>query len=231
MPTRFSYDDLNIAKENFTKKLGEGGFESIFEGCLEDDTKIAVKYLDEIGKVKKSFLAKVETIGSIHHVNLVQLIGFCVEKSHRILVYEFMSNGSLEKWIYHEKQEQILDWNCRKKIIQDVAKETEEERIMLNLFRKKTEKEQLVGLIDKHSEDIQFYKEEVIKTMKIVAWCLQSDYTKRPSMSMVVKAMKGVLDVEKDLDYNFKPQTIPAIPNISFADSTHLLPSVLSGSR
>ncbi|KAM3343486.1 hypothetical protein P3S68_025575 [Capsicum galapagoense] len=60
MPTRFSYDDLNVATENFTKKFGEGGFESVFEGCLEDDTKIAVKCLDEIGQVKKSFLAKVE---------------------------------------------------------------------------------------------------------------------------------------------------------------------------
>ncbi|PHT43647.1 hypothetical protein CQW23_17672 [Capsicum baccatum] len=326
MPTRFSYDDLNAATENFTKKLGEGGFGSVFEGCLEDGTKIAVKYLDGIGQVKKSFLAEVETIGSIHHVNLVQLIGFCAEKSHRLLVYEFMSNGSLEKWIYHGKQEQIIDWNCRKKIIQDVAKGlaylheecrqkilhldikppnilldeklnaklsdfglaklidrnqsqvmtmmrgtpgylapewlsgvitekvdvysfgivileilsgrrhfeasyTEEERIMLNLFRKKAEEGQLVDLIDKHSEDMQFYKEEVIKTMQIAAWCLQSDYTKRPSMSMVVKAMEGVLDVEKDLDYSFKPQTIPAIPNISFADSTPLLPSVLSGPR
>ncbi|PHU12544.1 hypothetical protein BC332_19474 [Capsicum chinense] len=326
MSTRFSYDDLKAATENFTKKLGEGGFGSVFEGCLEDGTKIAVKCLEGIGQVKKSFLAEVETIGSIHHVNLVQLIGFCAEKSHRLLVYEFMSNGSLEKWIYHGKQEQILDWNCRKKIIQDVAKGlaylheecrqkilhldikppnilldeklnaklsdfglaklidrnqsqvmtmmrgtpgylapewlsgvitekvdvysfgivileiligrrhfeasyTEDERIMLNLFRKKAEEGQLVDLIDKHSEDIQFYKEEVIKTMQIAAWCLQSDYTKRPSMSMVVKAMEGVLDVEKDLDYSFKPQTIPAIPNISFADSTPLLPSLLSDIR
>ncbi|KAM3395785.1 hypothetical protein P3S68_004791 [Capsicum galapagoense] len=68
-------------------------------------------------------------------------------------------------------------------------------------------------------------------TMQIVIWCLQYDYTKRPSMSMVVKAIEGVLDVEKDLDYNFKPQTIPAIPNISFVDSTHLLPLVLSNPR
>ncbi|CAN4104473.1 unnamed protein product [Withania somnifera] len=326
MPTRFSYDDLKAATENFTKKLGEGGFGSVFEGCLEDGTKIAVKCLDGIGQVKKSFLAEVETIGSIHHVNLVQLIGFCAEKSHRLLVYECMSNGSLEKWIYHGKQEKILDWNCRKKIIQDIAKglaylheecrqkilhldikppnilldenlnaklsdfglaklidrnqsevmtmmrgtpgylapewlsgvitekvdvysfgivileilsgrrnfeasESEEQRIMLNLFRKKAEEGQLVDLIDKNSEDMQLYKEEAIKAMQIAAWCLQSDYTKRPSMSMVVKAMEGVLDVEKDLDYSFKPQTVNGIPNISFADSTPLLPSVLSGPR
>ncbi|KAM3395751.1 hypothetical protein P3S68_004757 [Capsicum galapagoense] len=102
---------------------------------------------------------------------------------------------------------------------------------MLNLFRKKTEEGQLVDLIDKHSENIQFYKEEVIKMMLIAGWCLKSDYTKKTSMSMVVKAMEGVLDIEKDLDYNFKTQTILAIPNISFLDSTRLLPSVLSGPR
>ncbi|PHT43609.1 hypothetical protein CQW23_17634 [Capsicum baccatum] len=122
MPTRFSYDDLKAAMENFTKKLGEGGFGSVFEGCLEDGKKIAVKCLDGIGQIKKSFLVEVETIGSLHHVNLVQLIGFCTEKSHRLLVYEFMSNGSLEKWIYHGKQELTLDWNCRRRIIQDIAK-------------------------------------------------------------------------------------------------------------
>ncbi|KAK6785250.1 hypothetical protein RDI58_018705 [Solanum bulbocastanum] len=326
MPTRFSYDDLKVATENFTKKLGQGGFGSVFEGCLADGTKIAVKCLDGIGQVKTSFLAEVETIGSIHHVNLVQLIGFCAEKSHRLLVYECMSNGSLEKWIYHGKQEQTLDWNCRRKIIQDIAKglaylheecrqkilhldikppnilldekynakladfglsklidrnqsqvmtqmrgtpgylapewlsgvitekvdvysfgivileilsgrrhfeasESEEQQVMVNLFRRKAEEGQLVDLIDKHSEDMQIYKEEVIKTMQIAAWCLQSDYTKRPSMSMVVKAMEGFLDVDKDIDYSFRPQTVSDIPNIIFADSTPLLPSILSGPR
>ncbi|KAJ8532195.1 hypothetical protein K7X08_012118 [Anisodus acutangulus] len=107
------------------------------------------------------------------------------------------------------------------------ASESEDEQVMLNLFRKKAEEGQLVDLIDKRSEDMQFYKEEVIKTMQIAAWCLQSDYTKRPSMSMVVKAMEGVLDVDKDLDYS-KPQTVNGF---NFADSTPLLPSVLSCPR
>ncbi|KAK3027829.1 hypothetical protein RJ639_040579 [Escallonia herrerae] len=73
--------------------------------------------------IKKSFVAEVETIGSIHHVNLVRLIGFCIEKAHSwILIYEFMSNSSLDKWIYHRNKELALNWRCRKKIILDVAK-------------------------------------------------------------------------------------------------------------
>ncbi|KAJ0848061.1 putative protein kinase RLK-Pelle-SD-2b family [Helianthus annuus] len=84
--------------------------------------KIAVKCLEGLSHVKKSFLAEVQSIGSIHHVNLVRLRGFCTWKSQRFLVYDFMSNGSLDKWIYHGVREQILEWECIKKIILDIAR-------------------------------------------------------------------------------------------------------------
>ncbi|XP_073283246.1 G-type lectin S-receptor-like serine/threonine-protein kinase SD2-5 [Primulina huaijiensis] len=119
MPTRFSYEELASATDNFTKKLGEGGFGSVFEGTLKDGERIAVKCLDGLGQIKKSFLAEVESIGSIHHVNLVRLIGFCAYKSHRLLVYEYMCNGSLDRWIYTPTS---LDWNLRRRIILDIAK-------------------------------------------------------------------------------------------------------------
>ncbi|KAI3696113.1 hypothetical protein L1987_79122 [Smallanthus sonchifolius] len=122
MPTRFSYEELKTATENFNRKLGEGGFGAVFEGTLEDSSKIAVKCLEGLGQVNKSFLAEVQSIGSIHHVYLVRLRGFGAWKSQRFLVYEFMSNGSLDRWIYHGKREHILEWECRKKIILDVAK-------------------------------------------------------------------------------------------------------------
>ncbi|KAK4762214.1 hypothetical protein SAY87_030098 [Trapa incisa] len=121
MPTRFSYEELKAATANFSKKLGAGGFGSVFGGILCDGTKIAVKQLEGLGQIKKSFLAEIETIGSIHHVNLVRLVGFCADKSNRLLVYEFMANGSLDRWIYH-KNELILEWKQREKIILDIAK-------------------------------------------------------------------------------------------------------------
>ncbi|XP_076952678.1 G-type lectin S-receptor-like serine/threonine-protein kinase SD2-5 [Bidens hawaiensis] len=122
MPTRFSYEELKTATENFSKKLGEGGYGSVFEGSLDDGTKIAVKCLEGLARVKKSFLAEVQSIGSIHHVNLVRLRGFCTWKSQRFLVYDFMSNGSLDRWIYHGVRQHILEWECRKKIILHIAK-------------------------------------------------------------------------------------------------------------
>ncbi|KAK2991271.1 hypothetical protein RJ640_025517, partial [Escallonia rubra] len=123
MPTRFSFRELESMTENFSCKLGEGGFGSVFQGSLSNGIKIAVKQLDGIGQhKKKSFLAEVETIGSIHHVSLVRLVGFCAEKSYRLLVYEYMCNGSLDKWIFHGNEGLALGWLSRRKIIFDIAK-------------------------------------------------------------------------------------------------------------
>ncbi|KAL5707428.1 hypothetical protein ACHQM5_018330 [Ranunculus cassubicifolius] len=110
MPRRFSYIDLESATGNFQKRLGGGGFGSVFEGNFADGTKVA------------EFVAEVKTIGSIHHVNLVRLVGFCAENSHKLLVYDYMCNGSLDKWIFHPKQQSILSWETRRKIILDIAR-------------------------------------------------------------------------------------------------------------
>ncbi|ONK80571.1 uncharacterized protein A4U43_C01F19310 [Asparagus officinalis] len=120
--SRFSFEELKIATENFCQKIGGGGFGSVFEGTLSDGTIVAVKRLDGVGQGKKEFLAEVETIGSIHHVNLVRLIGFCAEKSYRLLVYEYMCNGSLDNWIFHRMQDNTLGWQIRRRIITDIAK-------------------------------------------------------------------------------------------------------------
>ncbi|KAK1582321.1 hypothetical protein Q3G72_013963 [Acer saccharum] len=123
MPTRFSYEELKRATKDFQRKLGEGGFGSVFEGTLVSGEKVAAKRLDALGRGKKEFVAEVKTIGSIHHINLVRLVGFCAEKLHRILVYEFMCNGSLDKWIFlRMPQQPALDWQTRKTIIIDIAK-------------------------------------------------------------------------------------------------------------
>ncbi|KAF3678610.1 putative G-type lectin S-receptor-like serine/threonine-protein kinase SD2-5-like [Capsicum annuum] len=120
--TRFSYNELKIITDDFSRKLGEGGFGSVDEGTPRNGTKIAVKHLDGLGQVKESFLTEVKTVGGIHHINLVKLIGFCVEKSHRLLIYDYMVNGSLDRWITHGKQENGLTWQTRQRIISDIAK-------------------------------------------------------------------------------------------------------------
>ncbi|XP_045822333.1 G-type lectin S-receptor-like serine/threonine-protein kinase SD2-5 isoform X1 [Trifolium pratense] len=123
MPIRFSYNDLGTATNNFSEKLGQGGFGSVYKGVLQDGTQIAVKQLEGIGQGKKEFRVEVSIIGSIHHHHLVRLKGFCAEGSHKLLVYEYMENGSLDKWIFKKNNEELsLDWNTRYNIALGTAK-------------------------------------------------------------------------------------------------------------
>jgi serine/threonine protein kinase len=112
----FTYNELN-----FGTSLGEGAFGIVYQGCWKD-TKIAIKVLKRSGSLnegaKKSFISEVRTLGSIQHINLVRLLGYCIEGSKHMLVYEYMSNSSLDKWL---KEDNLLDWDRRVCIIIRVA--------------------------------------------------------------------------------------------------------------
>ncbi|KAL6286531.1 hypothetical protein ACE6H2_010921 [Prunus campanulata] len=108
----FKYRDLRRATKNFSEKLGEGAFGSVFKGVLPDSTAIAVKELKSLNQGEKQFRNEVRTIGSIQHINLVRLWGFCAEASKRILVYDYMPNGSLQSLLF-QKNPIILDWKAR----------------------------------------------------------------------------------------------------------------------
>ncbi|XP_031378729.1 G-type lectin S-receptor-like serine/threonine-protein kinase SD2-5 [Punica granatum] len=326
MPSRFSYDDLKALTGNFGKKLGEGGFGSVFEGTLTDGMRVAVKHLQGLGHIKNSFLAEVKSIGSIHHINLVRLVGFCSEKSHRLLIYEYMANGSLEKWIF-KTNEVVLSWQQRKKIILDIAKglnylleecrqkiihldikpqnilldenynakvsdfglsklvdrdesqvvttmrgtpgylapewlssvitekvdvysfgvviletvcgrklfdssQDEEDRNLLNLLKRKAKEDRFLEMVDKDAVDQQLCEVEAVTIMKLAACCLQAEYTRRPSMSTIIKVLEGAIEVEDDLDYNFWTHSVRVRSKANTSGVTaQLLPSVLSGPR
>ncbi|KAJ0247388.1 G-type lectin S-receptor-like serine/threonine-protein kinase SD2-5 [Hirschfeldia incana] len=123
MPIRFTYKDLQSATNNFSVKLGQGGFGSVYEGSLPDGSRLAVKKLEGIGQGKKEFRAEVSIIGSIHHLHLVRLRGFCAEGAHSLLAYEFLAKGSLERWIFRRRDGDIpLDWDTRFNIAVGTAK-------------------------------------------------------------------------------------------------------------
>ncbi|XP_059625051.1 G-type lectin S-receptor-like serine/threonine-protein kinase At5g24080 [Cornus florida] len=115
-PMNFSFRDLQCRTNNFSHLLGTGGFGSVYKGSLGDGTLVAVKKLDRVlPHGEKEFITEVNTIGSMHHMNLVRLCGYCSEGSQRLLVYEFMKNGSLDKWIFpsHGCRDRLLDWSTR----------------------------------------------------------------------------------------------------------------------
>ncbi|XP_072951019.1 G-type lectin S-receptor-like serine/threonine-protein kinase At2g19130 [Typha angustifolia] len=120
----FWYSDLQLPifnTKNFAEKLGGGGFGSVFKGLLPDSTVIAVKKLDGLNQGEKQFRAEVSTIGTIQHLNLVRLLGFCSGGTRRLLVYEYMPNGSLDMQLF-QNTPTVLDWNTRYQIALGIAR-------------------------------------------------------------------------------------------------------------
>uniref|UniRef100_A0A6N2MHX4 Protein kinase domain-containing protein n=1 Tax=Salix viminalis TaxID=40686 RepID=A0A6N2MHX4_SALVM len=100
VPIRYTYSEIKKITNGFKDKLGEGGFGSVYKGKLRSGRFAAVKLLGNSKANGQDFINEVATIGRIHHVNVVQFIGFSVEGSKRALIYEFMPNGSLERYIF-----------------------------------------------------------------------------------------------------------------------------------
>lgn len=99
----FSLAELEKATENFSSKklLGVGGFGRVYLGTMEDGSEVAVKRLTRVDQNRdREFIAEVEILSRLHHRNLVKLIGICVEKSTRCLVYELVHNGSVESHLH-----------------------------------------------------------------------------------------------------------------------------------
>ncbi|XP_047340371.1 L-type lectin-domain containing receptor kinase IX.1-like [Impatiens glandulifera] len=129
-PRRFSYDELCVATNNFSEeqKLGEGGFGSVYRGLLKNDQgthiDMAVKKVSANSKQGvKEYLSEVRIISKLRHRNLVQLLGWCHEKRELLLVYEFLSNGSLDQHIYYNnsRSSHLLDWATRMSIARGLA--------------------------------------------------------------------------------------------------------------
>ncbi|CAL8990609.1 unnamed protein product [Prunus brigantina] len=106
-PIRFTSQQLRIATDNFTNLLGQGGFGAVYKRIFSNGTLVAVKVLNGSSdkRIEEQFMAEVSTIGRIHHFNLVRLHGFCFEKHLRALVYEYMGNGSLDKFLFHSNKD------------------------------------------------------------------------------------------------------------------------------
>ncbi|KAI4339901.1 hypothetical protein MLD38_024786, partial [Melastoma candidum] len=122
---QFSLDTLRDATENFSddKKLGQGGFGSVFHGKLPNGQEIAVKRLAKnSGQGELEFKNEVMLLAKLQHRNLVRLLGFCFESDERLLIYEFMLNSSLDQFIFDPTKRARLDWDTRYKIIAGIAR-------------------------------------------------------------------------------------------------------------
>ncbi|XP_075099520.1 rust resistance kinase Lr10-like [Nicotiana tabacum] len=122
MPIQYPYSNIRKMTRNFKEKVGQGGYGSVYKGKLRSGPDVAVKILTKPKADGQDFINEVATIGRIHHVNVVQLIGYCAERSKRALVYDFMPNGSLDKYITPREGGTLLSWQRKSEIALGVAR-------------------------------------------------------------------------------------------------------------
>ncbi|CAL5421605.1 unnamed protein product [Camellia sinensis] len=123
-PKRYTYFDIKKMTNSFRVKLGQGGYGCVFKGNLENGSLVAVKVLKELKDNGEDFINEVAAISRTSHVNIVNLLGFCFDGHNRALVYEFMPNGSLEKFIYDRNSLTYhqLGWEALYKIAIGIAR-------------------------------------------------------------------------------------------------------------
>ncbi|XP_031273953.1 PR5-like receptor kinase [Pistacia vera] len=123
-PKRYNFSDIKNMTKSFSNKLGQGGYGDVYKGMLPDGPLVAVKVLKESKGNGEEFMNEVANISRTSHVNIVTLLGFCCERNKRALIYEFMPNGSLDKFIYDQESSMNLKmaWKTKFQIAVGIAR-------------------------------------------------------------------------------------------------------------
>ena len=124
-PKRYSYSNVKKMTNSFKDKLGQGGYGGVYKGKLGDGHLVAVKVLNTSKGNGDEFINEVASISRTSHVNIVRLLGFCFEGGKKALIYEFMSNGSLENFLGSEnplKVSKHLGWEKLYQITVGIAR-------------------------------------------------------------------------------------------------------------
>ncbi|XP_050219048.1 wall-associated receptor kinase 2-like [Mercurialis annua] len=121
----FSEKELKKATKNYdiSQFLGEGGFGSVYRGSLTDGTQVAVKKPKDLDKtqINQEFQKEIGIVLQVNHVNVVKILGLCLETKHPLLVYEFISNGSLFQHIHQSRSQILSSWKVRLRIAAEIA--------------------------------------------------------------------------------------------------------------
>ncbi|KAG7590763.1 Protein kinase domain [Arabidopsis suecica] len=124
----FTFKELKLATNDFDESnvIGKGGSGTVFRGITRDGKLFAVKRLDNLSiQTETEFQNELQILGGLKSSFLVTLLGYCVEKNHRFLIYEYMPNKSLQELLFNEDGDSCLNWERRFSIILDVAKALE----------------------------------------------------------------------------------------------------------
>ncbi|CAL5403916.1 unnamed protein product [Camellia sinensis] len=149
------------------------------------------------------------------------------------LAPEWLSSIITEKVDFYSFGVVVLEMLCGRKNLD--RSQPEEDMHLLDLFKRKAKEEQLLDIVDKYNDNMQTHRTKVAEMMRAIVWCLQSDFSRRPSMLVVVKVLEGSMHVQNNLDYNFttpvapRPIAVVGHQGDAIGAATLLFASALSG--
>ncbi|KAK9149707.1 hypothetical protein Scep_008464 [Stephania cephalantha] len=194
LPIKFQYKDLESATDEFKALLGRGASACVFKGILDDGTHVAVKRIEGAENGEKAFRAEVAAIASVQHVNLVHLLGYCcVPEGPRFLVYEYVPNGSLDAWIFPQKE--IVGGRRNVHLVEDNSQR--KWSYFPRFVAEKFKQGKLMEVVDERLVNGGEVDENQVRLLVQVAlWCIQEDSRLRPSMNEVVDMLEWRIEVQ-----------------------------------
>ncbi|KAL5976301.1 hypothetical protein ACLOJK_020631 [Asimina triloba] len=244
----FGYPDLQSVTKNFSERLGGGGFGSVFKGTLPDLTTVAVKMLEGLCQGEKQFRMEVSTIGTIQHVNLIRLRGFCSDGDKKLLIADFglaklfgrdfshvltTLRGTVgylaPEWLSGlaiTTKADVYSYGMMLFEIISGRRNREESVKGQTMFfptwaMSKMSEGDVACLLDDRLEG-NADMEEVNRAWRVAGWCIQDHENERPSMGHIVQILEGVLEV------NVPP--MPRLLQILDANSDMISSPMLSSS-
>ncbi|KAL6963298.1 hypothetical protein U1Q18_049061 [Sarracenia purpurea var. burkii] len=200
----FSYKDLKSATKNFSEdyKLGEGGFGDVYKGVLKNGNIVAVKKLaiGSTSRAKADFEVEVKLISNVHHRNILRLLGCSNKGPDLLLVYDYMANGSLDKYLYapeyaiHGQLSEKVDTYSFGVVVLEIVSGRRCNEMVVEPFTdylleqawKLYEDGMHLKLVDESLDLDEYTEEEVKKVIEIALMCTQSPVSSRPTMSEVI---------------------------------------------
>ncbi|CAI9756994.1 unnamed protein product [Fraxinus pennsylvanica] len=197
----FTFHELSVATQDFNPEtlIGEGGFGRVYKGHIESkNTDVAVKKLDRNGfQGNREFLVEVLILSLLHHPNLVNLVGYCSDGDQRILVYEYMPNGSLEDHLLSQLTTKsdvysfgvvFLELITGRRVI-DNSRPSEEQNLITWVQPLFKDKKKFHLIADPLLEG-NYPEKALCQALAVAAMCLQEEASTRPLISDVVTALE-----------------------------------------
>ncbi|KAF9613638.1 hypothetical protein IFM89_009464 [Coptis chinensis] len=191
VPIKFRYKELEKATDNFQALIGKGSSAYVFKGILDDGTPVAVKRIEGVEHGEREFKAEVSAIASAQHVNLVRLFGYCsIPGGPRILVYEFAHNGSLDTWIFPQRE--IIGGRRNVRLVRNGDNRQSRWSYFPKIVAECMREGKLMEVVDGRllGEGGEVDERQVRILVHVALWCIQENPNLRPNMVSVVDMLE-----------------------------------------